>query len=553
MSEEKDLINADADVVSSEDYDAEMAALDPGEPAPKKRKKLKKWQIITIAVVSVVLIVIIGLLSWLLPVLLTKGDTPVIGGTSTVEGYGIVIPYIGNNTYDGEGTDSMSKKIDLKKTVFAGEAFANATLEVKGNANIGSIEGSTLTTTDTVGDMVVKVTIDGKSTDYKVVVVKGYNVFNYAQLKATAALKEQAIVVQADMDFNKKTDVIKGETIELYSDLYGNAHKIDATNFTNETDIRLIHDTEKDKSGYKAYKRAWDDDVITSETAFELKKDNLKFYNAHVVGKELPTKEYKHNEYVDGGINLSAENLKGIEIKYNVFEKAHKNVQLLGVEAVIEGNLFREVADGCIGIGTHEEHPASKVLVKDNVFINPQVAAIINYMFKTPFSPPMLELTIEGKFEIYNWKNEDSATLMPITEDFDEMINGLIQKELPTKQYDDMLIKHEEKRWVHIGIVILASGFGAKYENNPVINGTKITNASVKNGKELKISNIDGYIARELPFGGYADLASMVALKTGIMIGYKTNGDAGAKKLIAPNKVEINKALFEGLIYKDSK
>lgn len=506
------------DTVTSEEFDAE------NQPdVPKKKKfKMKKWQIAVAAVSAVLLIVIIVALSLILPLFIYKPVPNV--QTSEINGYYRVENFIATTSYVGEGT--TEKGTSIKQA----DLFPDATsIVLKGNSNALEISG-----TDFIAKQAGKATVtvtpkEGDPLDYEITVVEGVNVYNYAQLKE--ASKDESvtnIVLQSNIDFDTKTN--GGETIVLKANLYGNTHKVDGTNYTKDYDK---FDPDKFNGG------------CTSDTLFEVAADNIQINAVHALGKDLKKEEgetWQHNEYADGGDIVDIYQHHGILIKNCVFEKAFKCVWMKEATVTIEGTLLREVADGCISMETTND-VANKLTLKNNIVISPQVAAIIIYNISNK-NPKPAELTMDGFFDVYNWKNKDTAALMPITEGaLASLVNGLIGDNLDKPKYKDMMVEDAKGgHWLHLAIAILSSDFAGL--NEPKINDKVMSNG--KNEEEIKnISGTDSYIKRQLPFGAFAGALSAFGIKTANMIGYDVMPKTKELQAKNPNTVEINKDMFD--------
>lgn len=506
------------DTVTSEEFDAENQPV-----VPKKKKfKMKPWQIAVTAVAAVLLIIIIVLLSIVLPLFIYKPVPNV--QTSEINGYYRVENFIATTSYIGDGT--AEKGTSIKQA----DLFPDATsIVLKGNSNALEISG-----TDFIAKQAGKATVTvtpkvGDALDYEITVVEGVNVYNYAQLKAASQDESvKNIVLQSNIEFDTKSN--GGDTIVLKANLYGNTHKVDGTNYTK--------DYEKFDSGN--FDNKW-----TSDVMFEVAADNIQINAVHALGKDLKKNEgetWEHNEYADGGDIVDIYGHHGILIKNCVFEKAFKCVWLKESTVTIEGTLLREVADGCISMETTND-VANKLTLNNNIVISPQVAAIIIYNLGNK-TPVPAELTINGFFDVYNWKNKDTAALMPITEkELASAVNNLIGNELDKPKYQPMMVADAKgDYWLHIAIVVLSSGGGGI--NEPKINGVTMTGG--KNEEFIKnVSGKDGYVKRQLPFGSFGAVLSVAGIKTANMIGYQVMPETKELQAKNPNTVEINKDMFD--------
>lgn len=506
------------ETVTSEEFDAENQPV----VAQKKKFKMKPWQIALTAVGAVLLILIIVALSIFVPLLIR--NAPNNPQSSEINGYYRLETYIGTTSYLGADTTDKGKTLEL------GDLFKDATaMTVKEGGNVLSISGTTITV-NAVGEAKVDVTIDGETLKDQVIkVIDGVNVFDYAQLKAAAAdASVKNIILQADIDYATKSQ--GGTTIQLKANLYGNTHKVDGTNYTKDYEV----------FNASKYNNTWTHDVM-----FKLAADDIEINGVHVRGKDLKKEEnetWQHDEYSDGGELINIEQLENIVIKNCVLEKAFKCVWMKESSVTIEGTLLREVGDGCISMETTEDK-ANKLHLKNNVIISPQVAGIIVYNIKNP-TPVPAEITIEGFFDVYNWKNTKTAKLMPITEGIiANIVNGLIGQNLTNDKYTQMMVKDNDgDPWLHIAIVVLSSAHAGV--NEPTINGVKITTSA--NLENLpNISGSDAYVKRQLPFGDFDELVVKVGITTGNMIGYLDLPSVTEMQPEDPNLIIINKAMFD--------
>lgn len=523
--------NTDAplETVTSEEFDEENQPV----VAQKKKFKMKPWQIALTAVGAVLLIVIIVALSILLPLIIRK---PVLNPQSSeITGYYRVDTYIGTTSYLGKDTTEKGKTIEL------GDLFKDATAMDPKDTNIISISGTTITV-NAVGTAKVDVTIDGEIfKDQSIIVVDGVNVFDYAQLKAVSADESvKNIILQSDIDFTTKAQ--GGGTIKLKANLYGNTHKVDGTNYTKDYE----------KFNANNYKNSW-----TSDVMFEVAANDIEINGVHARGKDLKKGEdengnpetWQHDEYSDGGDIIDIYDKDGIVIKNCVLEKAFKCVWIKESSVTIEGTLMREVGDGCISLETTEKK-ANKLTLKNNTIISPQVAGVIIYNLGN-LNPIPADITIEGFFDVYNWKNNATAKLMPITEGIlATIVNNLIGTELKKSDYHSMMVEDTDgDYWLHIAIVVLSSGINKDEPSHIGLNEPKINGTVMKSGNTKEtitgVSGNDNYVKRELPFGAFAEALNGFGIRTANMIGYEIMPTVKNMQPVNPNLVEINKDMFD--------
>lgn len=522
MSEEnKELDNILEPVVETVTSEEFAASEESGAPAPKKKFKMSKKQIIITSVVAALLIVVIVVLSIFLPFLLGKADSPAFSN-SEVEGFSRSATYVAINTYPEDGSiDTTSKTIDLKK-VFPYDEYKDATFTLK--SGTGATVADNKLTANSAGVVRIEMAYgEEQKLLIDVNIVDGCNVYTFAQLEK-AIFEKKNVVLQSNIAvpaLDKWTKFKEKETLMVESNIYGNAYKIDATEFTTDTNASMLDGEEGNKG--ELFKK----EFTADEQLFTVNAANVEFVNIHMVGKVLREGDYALNDYCDAGelINFPANADKEIggAVKYCVLENAHRIIHVQGGNVSIENNVLREASDSCISIATNSISQVN-VTIKDNQLINPQVAGIINYCLDTSNNLKYPVINIEGIFDVYNWKNEQTAALMPITErDFADPVNKAIQDGLGSKAYDHMVINADGHKWVHIGIIVLSTG---SIGNKPTINGVD------------KIS----YIKRQLPFPGILKPILGLILKTYDMYGY-ANGDSMPPQ--RADAIKINADMFK--------
>ena len=415
----------------------------------KKAKRLKGWQIALIAISSV--LVAIGIIVLGVYFGIFYGRKGVDVATSEITGFERVENIVGNLTInDGK----VENKILLSELVPDQELKY---IKVSDN-DVARVEGEWLVIMS-VGSF--DMSIKSKTSTYKV--IDGYNVNTADEIVKTAVDKKN-IVIQSDIDMTNVQDLPsateamkKTESILLYSSVYGNAYTIDASHRTGTGQYSVL---------------------------FNARGSNVLISNVHIIGSNPVPKEGEsvvYDDYEVGGtlVKFTSENADDFPlegdfangaIEYSILEKAHKIVWINSADVVLTGNVMREASDACVSVQTTNIRH-SGIVMENNVLINPQVAGVLFWKMVPNVAPSnFAKLDIKGIFNVYNWKNEETAALMPKAEgDFlSTVINRFIREAVKGSSFDEMLINMYEHKWVHIGIVAISSSKG---ENLPVITG----------------------------------------------------------------------------------
>ncbi len=471
------------------------------------KKGLKTWQKVTIAVVVVVLVLTSTGLGVYFGIFYGKGaGIPV--QSNEIEGFVRTKSYIGTRMYEN---NQVKNQIDLKK-IFSHSDYQSATFSLVSGQDIAKISDNIITLGDNTGEIVIKASFGAKTEDYTYTVVDGINVFNFDDMELAIAQK-LPVVLQANIDVthpsqwkNASDDMKLYETLLMYKSLYGNAYQIDGTQFSTDQTLD-----------------PWD-------ALFTVKGKDVQFINVHIIGFRVEKPEGETvvlDDYADGGIIIkfegeSKEDYPSGSIIDCVLEKAHKIIMIHAADVYMQGNIIREAGDTCISVQTSNVR-TSNITLKNNILISPQIAGIVFWMWE---KQAMLEenyvtLNIEGVLDIYNWKNETTAALMPVTEGFAGVINPIIQSTLAGSEFDDQLIMQGGHKWIHVGIVVISTG---KSKNLPKING---------------IDNLN-FDKRQFPLPGAVKPIVGMILKTTDMYGYTTT-----KNLPPTAPTSVTSAMFE--------
>lgn len=423
-------------------------------PNNENQRSIKGWQITLIVVLSVILV--LGIIATTVYFSVFYGNNSGIPLQSTdINGFYRVTSYIGKYTIkDGK----INQTLDLKD-VFTDKEYKKANFALEHGDRFATIDKGNLTTKEEYGQITVKVVLNGRAELYDFEIVSGVNVFNFNDLVNVVQTK-QAIVLQSDIETAKITTVpsaneesIRDNTLYLYNNLYGNAFKINGTDFL------------KDENG-----GVWD-------TLFSVKGKDVLIKNVHILGINIEKAEGEEiilDDYADGGslIKFSAESREEFptgSIENCILEKAHKIVLINGSDVTMKGNIIRDAGDACISIETSNVR-TSKINLSDNILIHPQVAGIVFWLWeKNPIrTENYVTLNISGILDIYNWKNENTAAMMPASESYAALVNPIIKQTIAGTEYDDELIMQNGHKWIHVGIAVISTGGS---ENLPTING----------------------------------------------------------------------------------
>ena len=469
----------DDGVITSDEYDQQMS---DGENVPKPKKKLKKKHIIMISISSVLVAILIGTAIWLAIFFLVDGKKSAVE-TTEISGYERVENIV--------GTVTINENAVLENKILISELLPEANLaDVSiSNSDVASVDGEYIKIAK-IGAFDIKV--DGSIVKYRV--VDGYNV-NTANEIAIAASDKKAIVIQSDIDMTNVSELpaaktnpgmVKSNSITLYASVYGNAYTVDGSLRTGTS--------------------AWT--ILFNVRGQDVVIDNLHMIGTTPVGTE--EKPIIHDDFTVGGTlvkfnsthdpayPISGEFVSG-EVKNCILEKAHKVIWIHGSDVNLQGNVIREASDAGVSIQTTMLR-ASNIVMEDNVIINPQVAGVLFWkMVSVTDASKFANLEVKGIFEVYNWKNEETAALMPGVEDFSIVVNKVIRTAVKGNDFDDLLHIDESHKWVHIGVVVISSSTEAN---------------------EPKIKGLDAYRKTEFPIPTELNTVVGMILKTKELYGY---------------------------------
>ncbi len=454
----------------------------------RKRKKLKKWQIITIACLSILVVAGIAVGSTFLGIYLNaSGGTEV--STSEVADFKRMENIVATHTINGSAVDNFIKISELLPEANASDVTISnsSTAEVDGEYikihNIGTFH-------IVVGEAVM---------EYRV--VDGYNV-NSADEIVMASIAKEAIVLQSDIimvnvqDLPSANEAVKiSESVILYKSLYGNGYIIDASHRIGST---------------------------KSSVLFNVRAKDVNISNVHIIGSNPIPEEGKSvvfDDYTIGGnlilytsipdtrYPLEGDVASG-KIEYSVLERAQKLVQIAGADVQLKGNILLGAGDACVSVQATLVRQ-SDIVMEDNIIIDPQIAGVLFWKTENTENnvqgDKFAKLTIKGRFDVYNWKNEETAAVMPASEGLSAtIVNGVIREALLSDDFDDMLIKKYDHKWVHLGIVVVSSSEG---ENKPEITGYNKKGIEYEKGEfpiPSSLNNIVGKILRTKDIYGYS-------------------------------------------------
>lgn len=418
-------------------------------------KKRKGW-IIALVVTMVIIVVAVSIfLGVYFGVFYGRGGGIPVQSTD-VEGFRRSESFIGTEIFLD---NSLTNKVDLKR-IFSDVNYANAEFSIEKADGIASIDGNILELNGIEGVIDIKVSVLGETNIFPFNIVEGVNIFDFSELVNTVALRK-AVVLQNNIDaepfdkwYNANDEMKNYKSLVIYKNLYGNAYKIDGTRMTENNP------------------------VYTWDTIFTVKGKDVRIINVHILGYDAKNEDGSPvvlDDYADGGTLIKFEGESSSEfpsgsIEYCVLEKGHKIVLIHGADVTLKGNIIREAGDACVSIQTTNMR-TSNINMENNILISPQVAGVLFWcMEKQEMRPEnYVTLNIKGVLDIYNWKNETTAALMPASEDMAGIINPIIQKTLEGNEYDSELIMQGGHKWIHVGIVVISTG---KSPNIPIISGT---------------------------------------------------------------------------------
>lgn len=441
-----------------------------------------------------------------------------------------------------ESFDTTVVNVDLKDAyVKSGEAscdltkfFGTGTFALKagveGNSD-ASVAGNTLTF-----GAATSVVITVNNVEKTVHSVVADIVTDDASLRAAVENGKNAILAN---DFSlvdqSGANAPAGEnrSVVLKGSVYGNGH--------------TIYLQELIKNHYK--KNGKVDDDYYAPGAFSIDKADvvdklIEFNGVKLIGRNFEAVEGSTLPKVEGLSDFEGQggffNFNGddtirpnFSAKSCVFVNGHKMFFFRNSDVSVDTCVFQNASDNVLCMQTNGDKGAT-LKTKDIAIKNSLDAAILFCGWNaTNSDDDFCELTIEGYLDIYNWKNTKTAKLMPNTEDFASLVNGMVQSQMGKKKfqkymyaYGDMNDKKTEK-FIHSGIIAIATGdLDANY---PKINGITLDEGNIKKSDNgiWKDNNVQvlldmKYQMRTFPI---PSIAKGIA-KTCFIVGYGNTKDA---------------------------
>lgn len=419
--------------------------------------------------------------------------------------------------------DSTPVSVNMQNDFYVGNSTGSYNLADKFGAvemsmvdnGIATLSGTTLTFKG-VGK--VEIIVGGVAKN--VYVIDGVNVTDEAALRATLDSAKN-VVMQGDIRFAEN-----GNNMALRASIYGNGY----TMYLRE----LIKPILKKSGAIKSF----------GPTAFSIESNSNITNKIELNGIKMNGKEFEPNvtvglESMEGQgafVSMSGTDTFTPEVSaYNcVFENGHKmfffDSSILNVEACI----FKNASDNVLCLETRNTKGAV-LNIENSTIVNSLDAAILFCGWtKTDSADDFCSLNITGFLDIYNWKSTKTAKLMPNTENFADLVNNMVQKEMKKKNYQKFLFKEGFETYLHSGIIAIATGDLKK--NTPTINGTVMDQDNIVKetgvwdaNDNAKLKEIN-YQLRGFPI---PDFAKIIA-KTCIIIGYG-NTDAAKDAYIKPS------------------
>lgn len=481
------------------------------EVAVKAKKKLKPWQIAVIVVSSIVFLALCGVGGFLIWMFTQPPVDP--GVLVNVE----LKVDMADRYYVGTAGDVLLK-----------EAFPEAK-DIKVKSGNSKITNDVLKVAD---EEKFVLTVDGK--DINVNVIKdAVNVSTYDEL-FNAAKDNKAICVHADKlvmkVYAEDTDgSAKDSTIMLKNDFYGNGVKIDANavvKSAGNSDNKVWG-----RAGSVAIKVESNEKVIVRDLQVTGKEytegDDIKAYMNYGPLLSIGSKN------TNGGDNSTTKT--NAEVYNCIVERGAKNLCIENADVLVQDCVVKEASDSAISIGTYA-NSKSNITLRDNVIANGLAGGVVIYCFDKDLTPENADnswntINIEGKLDIYNWKQEDALVFVPDTEllnppilvQLGGAINSIVTGELggPDKHIDkkvpgkaiDEKGETYDTFFIHFAIVkIYTAGVAGVKEKG---------NQSVVNGYE----NV-GYRMENMPFptGGLWGGVIPNFIQSAVIYGYFNNG-----------------------------
>ncbi len=406
--------------------------------------------------------------------------------------------YLGNQVYT-EGTEKTST-FSLKSIL--GYAESQAVTFESLDSNIAIISGDVVTIKAT-GELDIKITQDATSKEKTILVVEGVNIFAFEQL-FYAIEQEQPVILQADIELadprvgEYAITPSNGDVFFLKADFYGNGYDVICTEVLN--------------SPYDA--------------AFRIKADNLTIRDTHFFGVKV-TEGAKLEDFEQTGAILAVESdfdtyVTGTILKNCILENAHRCVFICSTQITIDGCIIRNASDSTVSVQTNDFAP-SNITVKNCIMANSVVSCMTFWCMDNITNPDnFVTVTFEGFLDCYNWKDIDSARIMPRTEPLEPFVRDIISKNMKKPIYQEYYYNYKGASYLHAAIMVISTP--PSQGNYPIFVG---------------LESID-YSQREFPFPA----AAKSLIKTLNLCGYEDG------TTIQPDsKISDNPKLYQELRY----
>lgn len=420
--------------------------------------------------------------------------------------------YVGSLTY----VDGLKKSNEINLSGIFDPSYELIPLEHSGKANLSG----TLLTITGEGKFKIKI-LQNKEHVYTAnvhIVKDGINVFNFEQFYY-ATRNADPVVLQADIVLQDPRTLVNPlippldkknpESLDIVNNIYGNGHVIDASAVVS-------------KMRYEGKKCIGGANALDCSKATDITLQDFK-----ITGKVLPS-EYQLDlqEFNNYGCLINIDGVAGfkpsVNLKNIIAENSHKVIFMNACIVNMEGCIVRNASDSTISIETNGEG-GSKVVMKNNVIANSLTAGVVLWGYqsvgsKEDYNNPakFVNLTIEGFLDIYNWKDSETTTIMPATESMADLVNSEVAKEINKAEYNHFFYHKNGKKYVHLGMIVLATGVPGLKENKAVIN---------------KMNDVN-FVTREFPLPGFAK----AFCHTCKVIGYDSKIDIEPESTIGDNE-----------------
>jgi hypothetical protein len=378
--------------------------------------------------------------------------------------------YLGNESFDGEGNAVASVAVSS----LSPELSETAVIESL-TPSIASIDGANITVLST-GELQLNITDGGVTEQKNLTVVNAVNVFNDGQMVNALGLMK-GVVLHSDItliDIKGEPYNVGSNKYGVYGNMYGNGHVIDCAAVIG------------------------DDNKPYFDPAFKLRVSGVTIQDIYFTGYKLSEGESVNiGDLGDKGVLFDIEgNLEFVNptatVRNCIFENANRLMNFISATVTVEDCILRNAGEACIAVGTYETG-GSNITIKDVAMGLSGSAAVMIYSDgEVSGLENKAVINLEGDVDIYNWKEISTIQLIPSYELLN-YLNQSIREELNKEEGEFIGYNSEDKKCIHMGILVLTGGDGYPEINGADTLGLKKRSIPLPTAAKMFLTTCDYY------------------------------------------------------------